>query len=161
MDMVELEVGIETMLRALHAPFKKVVVMKDISVQFLIEDFGVMVCGINRVDYAEINEKVNTEYPGWRLVYITTNDDLVEVRYEVIWTLMQSGYMKWIRINFPREFKNLVIESGFGNRIIDERLKRWGDLPKHRFFIQDNISAKNTATNYVLTTEPSFFDYMP
>lgn len=159
--MVELEVGIETMLRALHVSFKKTVLIKDISMQFMIEDFGVMVCGINRMDYSEINEKVNTEFPGWRLVYITTGEDLAEMRFEVIWTLMQAGYMKWIRINFPREFKNLVIESGFGNRIIDERLKRWGGLPKYNFFIQDNISAKNTATNYILATEPSFFDYMP
>jgi len=159
--MIELEVGIETMLRALHVPFKKIIVLKDISIQFLVEDFGVMICGINRVDYAEVNEKINNDYPGWRLVYITTNDDLTEIRYEVIWTLMQSGYMKWIRINYPREFKNLVIETGFGNRIIAERLKRWGDLPKNTFFVQDNISAKSTATNYVLTTEPAFFDYMP
>ncbi len=161
MDMIELESGIEIMLRALHVPFKKVVLIKDVSVHFLIEDFGVMVCGINRLDYTEVNEKVDKEYPGWRLVYITTNDDLVEMRFDVIWTLMQSGYMKWVRINYPREFKNLIIEGGFGNRIIDERLKRWGDLPKHRFFVQDNISARNSATNYVLSSEPSFFDYMP
>jgi hypothetical protein len=158
--LIELESDIEITLRSLRVDFRKLYLVKDVSVQFVCEDFGVIVNAINRADYSYVNKVTIENFPNCRYVYITTFDDLLEAKDEIIWTLMQSGYMTYIRKEFGRQFKDLMIDN-FGNKIIDERLKRWGDQPKFKFFIEDNKEARQLPVNMVLSAEPSFFDMMP
>jgi len=158
--LIELESDIEITLRSLRIDFKKVYLVKDVSVQFVCGDFGVVVNAINRTDYAYINKITVENFPNYRYIYISTFDDLLKAKEEIIWTLMQSGYMKYIRVNFERQFKGLMMDN-FGNKIIDERLKRWGDQPKFKFFVEENKEARQLPVNMVLATEPAFFDMMP
>jgi hypothetical protein len=158
--LIELEAEIEIILRSLRVGFKKTNTVKDVSVQFICEDFGVIVNAINRSDYVYINKITRENFPNYRYMYISTFDDLLEAKEELIWTLMQSGYMKFIRMNFIRQFTELVV-NGFGNKIIDERLKRWGDQPKFKFFVEENKEARQLPVTMVLATEPAFFDMMP
>ena len=158
--LIELESDLEIVLRSLRVNHKKVYLVKDVSVQFVCEDFGVIVNAINRADYAYINKITMENFPGYRYVYISTFDDLLEAKEEIIWILMESGYMKFIRTNFKRQFTDLVMNN-FGNKIIDERLKRWGDQSKFKFFIEENKEARQLPVNMVLATEPAFFDMMP
>lgn len=158
--LIELESDIEITLRSLRVGFKKIYLVKDVSVQFVCEDFGVIVNAINRADYAHINKITVENFPNHRYIYISTFDDLLKVKEEIIWTLMQSGYMKFIRMNFIRQFTELVT-NGFGNKIIDERLKRWGDRPKFKFFVEENREARQLPVSMVLAAEPAFFDMMP
>jgi len=158
--LIELEAEIEIILRSLRVTFKKVNLVKEVSVQLICEDFGVIVNAINRSDYAYINKITMENFPNYRYIYISTFDDLLEAKEEIIWTLMQSGYMKFIRTKFERQFKNLMM-SGFGNKIIDERLKRWGDQPKFKFFVEENKEARQLPVNMVLAPDPAFFDMMP
>jgi len=159
-ELIELESDIEIVLRSLRVDFKKVYLVKDVSVQFVCEDFGVVVNAINRVDYFYINKVTLENFPNYRYIYISTFDDLLKAKEDIIWTLMQSGYMKFIRINFVRQFTELVMNN-FGNKIIDERLKRWGDQPKFKFFIEENKEARQLPVTMVLATDPAFFDMMP
>lgn len=159
-ELIELESDIEIVLRSLRVDFKKVYLVKDVSVQFVCEDFGVVVNAINRVDYFYINKVTLENFPNYRYIYISTFDDLLKAKEDIIWTLMQSGYMKFIRINFARQFTELVMNN-FGNKIIDERLKRWGDQPKFKFFIEENKEARQLPVTMVLATDPAFFDMMP
>lgn len=161
MNMQELITGMDHMVHALKLKAKKQVLGRDSAVQYEVADFGVVLVGINRTDYSEINEVLQNRFDGWRLIYITLDDDLNTKRLEVIWELMRSGYMKWIRLTYPRDFTNLLTSGNFGNQIIDERLRRWGDLPMFKFVIEDNKNAKKYPANMILSTDPGFFDYMP
>lgn len=155
---MEAEVGIT--LKSLRVPTKKASVVPDVSVQFISEDFGTIISVINRADYGYINKTLREQYPEYRYVYISTYDNLIAKRDEIIWSLMEGGFMTYIRQNFPRQFQHLVTE-GFGVKIIKERLRRWADKPMYTFLISENEKAKVVPTTMVLATEPAFFDYMP
>jgi len=160
LKLIELESEIEIILRSLRVNFRKVNLVKNVSVQFICEDFGVIVNAINRSDYAYINKVTMENFPNYRYMYISTFDNLLEAKEEMVWTLMQSGYMKFIRVNFIRQFTELILDN-FGNKIIDERLKRWGDQPKFKFFVEENKEARQLPVTMVLATDPAFFDMMP
>ena len=162
MEMQELEDRISVTLTHLFVSYKVVNVMRGMSVQFLIEDFGTIVCCINRLDYRQVQDKLATDYEGWRTVYVSTQDDLTEVRYEILWALMRSGYMKWLRMTYPQQMKNVLVGTeNLGTRIIKERLRLWGDRPRNSFWIEDNefVLANGILQEY--SRDPGFFDYMP
>lgn len=159
--MEDLDQELQMMLYALKLKAKKSVLGRDAAVQYAISDFGTVLCGIERLDYNIVNENLENKFEGWRLFYITTEDNISEKRYEFIWEIMRSGYMTWIRYNYPRDFNNLITMQNFGNRIIEERLRRWAEQPRFKFYIDENKAAKTVPSNYVLSKDPSFFDHMP
>jgi hypothetical protein len=156
----EMEGEVAITLQSLRVPTKKVSVVQGVSTQFVSPDFGTIISVINRADYAYINKAVKDNYPNYRYVYVSTYDDLIEKRDEIIWSLMEGGFMTYIRQNFPRQFQHLITD-GFGNKIIRERQRRWADKPMFKFFIEENEKAKNIPVTMVLAVEPAFFDYMP
>lgn len=158
--MEELEAEITITLRILRLPFTKVNVVKNISSQYVCDDFGVVISVIDRDDYTFVKTAVSTAYPDYRYVFVSTHDSLVEARDEIVWTLMQGGFMRFVRTQQPRQFNNLILE-GFGNKIINERLRRWGYKPKYKFLIEENIRARDIPVSMIITNDPAFFDYMP
>jgi hypothetical protein len=78
MDLKELEDYISIMLSQLRVTSKKLNLIRGISTQFVIEDFGLIICGINRVDYTQVNDTIIKNFPDWRIVYITTTDNVAE-----------------------------------------------------------------------------------
>ena len=153
------DVGI--MLGALKVPYIVTNVIKTITVQYVIDIFGVVVSVINPTDYGVVNEKIDTVFKDYRKIFISEKDDLDEKRYETIWALMQSGYMRWLRFQYPSQFPSLIESNNLSNLIIDERLKRWSNKPMYKFLIQDNIEAKSVGSRRLLSLDPGFFDYMP
>lgn len=158
--LTEMESEIGITLQSLRVPVKKLSVVSDVSVQFISDGFGTVVSVINRADYGFVSKAVREHYPDYRYIYVSTYDNLISKREEIIWTLMEGGYMTYIRQNFPRQFQHLITD-GFGNKIIKERLRRWADKPMYRFLIEENVKAKDVPVTMVLATEPAFFDYMP
>jgi len=156
----EMEAEVSITLQSLRVPVKKLSVAPEVSVQFISKGFGTIVSVINRADYGFINKLLRESYPNYRYVYVSTYDNLIEKRDEIVWALMEGGFMTYIRENFPRQF-NRLIADGFGAKIIRERLRRWADRPMYKFFIDENIKAKDVPTTMVLSMEPAFFDYMP
>jgi len=156
----EMEAEISITLQSLKVPSKKVSVVPDVSIQFVCDEFGVVVSVINRADYSYILKTVKEHYPGYNYVFVSTYDNLIEKRNQIVWTLMEGGFMTYIRQNFPRQFQHLMTD-GFGNKIIRERLRRWNDEPKFKFLINENVQAMDIPVTMVLATEPAFFDYMP
>lgn len=161
MTMKRLEDDIVLMLHVLKVDYKKESLIKGISVQFIIDVFGTIVCGLNRADYKIVDDQVRQNYPGWRVVYITTYDNLLEKKDDVIWALMRGGYMKYIRTTYPRAFKELITFQEFGKKIINKRLEIWNNQPCYRYLIEDNEDAKLNPVTYILALEPSFYDYLP
>jgi hypothetical protein len=158
----ELENHINIILSQFMVASRKFVAMKGISTHFVVEDFGLIVCCINRVDYSQASNDVIEQFKGWQIFYVTTNDNIGEVKYNLLWALMRGGYMKWLRTQFPRQVKNVINgPENLGRRIIEERLRIWADRPKFKFLIDDNRAALNGNLLRELTNDPSFFDFMP
>lgn len=158
----ELEENTAIMLSHFKVAIKKIALVRGSSVQFLVEDFGLIVCCIHRLDYGQISSAVHDKFPGWRLVFISVNDNIIEKRYEVLWALMRCGYMKWLRLTFPRQTKNILLgPDNLGQRIINERLRIWNDKPKFKYLIEDNKVALANGSRRELADDPGFFDYMP
>jgi hypothetical protein len=162
MNLTELEEHVSIMLNQLRVKYRKLSLMKGVSSQLIVDDFGLIICCINRVDYAQVNEAVSDQFKGWRAVFVTTNDNLSIKKNEVLWSLMRGGYMKWLRYTFPRQIKNVLNgPDDLGRKIIEERLRIWGEKPKYKFLVEDNREAFRSGILRELTNDPSFFDYMP
>lgn len=159
--MKELEDEITIMMHALRVDYKVIRLIKSISVQFLVEQFGTIVCGISRPDYKIVDDQMKQSYPGYRVVYITTFDSMLEKKEETIFALMCGGYMRWIRSEYSRAFNELIVMQEFGKKIINQRLKVWGEEPKYRYWVEENEYAKRQSATYILSLDPSFYDYVP
>ena len=162
MLLSELETQVTIILNQLHVSSTKSNLLRGVASQFMVEDFGVLVCCINRMDYSQVNNVVIDHFKDWRPIYITTNDNLLEAKYKILWVLMRGGYMKWLRYTFPRQVKNVLNgPENLGQKIIEERLRLWAGKPKYKFLIEDNMGVLKSGVMRELTSDPSFFDYMP
>lgn len=162
MDLTELVDHASIMLNQLRVKYRSANLVRGVSTQLIIDDFGLIICCINRSDYAQVNNAVLDQYKDWRVIYITTNDNILEKKQDVLWELMRCGYMKWLRYTYPRQVKSILNGSDdLGRKIIAERLRIWGDKPKYKFLVEDNRLAFQNGIMRELTDDPSFFDYMP
>ena len=162
MDLTELEQEATIVLSQLRVKHRKINLVRGISTQLVVDDFGLIVCCINRVDYAQVSNTVLEQYKDWRVVYLTTNDNILEKKFEILWNLMRCGYMKWLRYTYPRQIKSILNGTDeLGRRIIEERLRIWGTKPKFKWLAEDNRVAFHNGILRELTNDPSFFDYMP
>jgi hypothetical protein len=159
-SMEELEAEVIITLRTLRIPFKKATVVKNVSNQFISDDFGVVISVMDSSDYTFVKGAVSSAYPDYRYIFVSTQDSLLDIKDEIVWALMKGGFMRYVRINYPRQFTNLI-QEGFGNKIINERLKRWADKPKYKYLIEENNKAKQLPTSMIISNDPAFFDYMP
>jgi hypothetical protein len=159
MPFRELETEIEITLKSLRVKFNKVNLFKD-SAQFISEDFGVIISALDRVDYSYVSKEITKTHSGYRHVYVAMQDNLIEKREEIVWALMEGGYMRYVRQNYNRQFTSLIV-GGFGDKIIRERLRRYGDKPMYKFLIENDKQAKNLSVSMILSEDPSYFDYMP
>lgn len=160
-ELISLEGNVNTMLNAFRVKSKKISVIKEISVQFLVEQFGLVVSIADEANKDLVLNMLSQKYDDWRVVYITTADDINTKRDEVLWDLMRGGYMRWIRYEFPNQFKNLINEHNYSNKIINKRLDIWGNAPKYKFMVEDNKEVLGVSASVVFTQDPGFFDYMP
>lgn len=162
MELQELDIHIRVMLNTFMVSSKKVNMLKNLAVIFLIEDFGTIVCGINRTDYGQIDSVIEEQFKNWRRVYITTQEDVSKKRYDILWELMRGGYIKWLRTTYPRQIKNtLTGPDSLGNKILHERLRIWAEHPKYKYLIEDTKSVLKYGLLRELAHDPGFFDYMP
>lgn len=159
MTLEELGVEIETTLRALLVNYKKTKA-KD-SEQYIVSEFGTVVCGINRLDYKLTSDNIDGNFKDYRVIYITTEDLVHERKNDIIWALMRSGYMRYIRSNYKNQFRNLMVMQDFGRQIIQERLRIWGDKPKYAWWVEENNAVLTQSASYILAQDPAFYDMMP
>jgi hypothetical protein len=162
MNLSELVQDVQIMLRQFRVEYRRMEVLRGISSQYFVEDFGLIVCCVQVANRKQLVTKLGNDFEDWRRVFITERDNLLEKKYEVLWDLMRGGYMRWLRINYPRQVKNTLLgPENLGNRIIQERLRVWNDKPMFKFLIDDNKEALRGGINNEVMRDPSFFDYMP
>jgi hypothetical protein len=160
-ELISLDNDINTMLTAFRVRSSKGNIIKDISVQFIIKQFGLVISASDASNKDLIVNMISQNYDDWRVVYITTDDNIATKRDEVLWDLMRGGYMRWVRYEFPNQFKSLINEHNYSSKIINKRLELWGDSPKYSFMVEDNKEAMRVPSTVVFSQDPGFFDYMP
>ena len=161
MNIQELDAEINIMLSALYAQYITVPLGSNLPKAKVIESFGTVVIGLDRRDYSQIISKLVELYPGYRLFFISTEDNILETKDKFIWELMRSGYMRYIRTRFPGAFKQLISFQGYSRKIVNERLKVWDGEARYKYLIEENEEALHQSESYILSVDPSFYDFMP
>ena len=147
-------------LSTLRVPYKKASLETKATTAFEVKELGVVVACIFPEGYSFVLDKLQLRYNNYRYIFVTTSDNLFERKDEIIWEFMRSGYIRYIRTKYQRQF-NELIQQGFGRKIIQERLRIWGNQAKYKFLIDENKRCLEIPTSYVLNSDPAFFDYMP
>ena len=159
-NLAELQIEVDVMLNAFMLQFKRLPIGNNLPDAFVTIELGVVIVAINPLDYTYVLQKLYEKYNGYRYIILTCDDDLNIKKDEITWELMRSGYLRYIRYKYQRQFSNLI-QQGFGRRIIAERLRIWGEDQKYKFLIEENKKCLNVSEPYILTQDPSFFDFMP
>lgn len=162
MNVELLSKELELILLVLKVPFSKSIISKRIAECFICEQFGLVATVSTKEELDYTKHVLLTKRPGYRY-YVLSEDvaDLEQARYDLIWLLAEGGYFRYLRATYHRQFMAIISTQDFGHRIIDERLARWNNLPKYKYFIEENERAKNLSYTMLLSVDPGFFDYMP
>lgn len=161
MDIEELTQRTKTTLERFYVKYRELPIINGQASLLAVEGFGLMVCCTHRLNYIQVRDFINEHYGDWRHFFVEIEDDSNKKRYELLWALMRCGYMKWLRINFPRQIRNVIMQDNLGRLIIEERLRIWANKTKYKFLIEDNQAALKSNMLSELTQDNGFFDYMP
>jgi len=102
-----------------------------------------------------------TEYDeSWRIVIVNPSDLFEEKKMEIFWELMNSGYVRYLRIEAPRTFKSMIVNQGWDKRIIKKRLEIYKEDAKYNYLREINKWALKESSAYVLAMDPGFFDFL-
>ena len=81
-DRLSYDTGV--LLGALRVPYKITNIIKNVTTQFIIQDFGVIVSVFSPENYTTVDERLDSTFKGWRKVFVTNSEDLNVKRYEII-----------------------------------------------------------------------------
>lgn len=162
MSLIETENKVQSMLNSLMLSYSKLSAFRSQVTYYAIADFGVVIACMNRQNYAHVQVDMKSNFKDWRHVFIAVEDEIHEIKYNILWDLMRCGYMKWLRHKYPRALNKVLFGvDNLGNLIINKRLSIWKNKPKYKFLIEDNELVKKAGPLRELAHDPSFFDYMP
>lgn len=141
---------VEQMVRSFNVNFNRV--NYEDGALFVIEEFGVQV----------IFNAPSLKYDAkkWWVTIIELTDDLEDKRMEVLWNMVRGGYFHYLRSEYPNTYRKMFSMFNYDKRLIDERLRIYGDKPKYNYFRQLNVGAKNRAANFIMATDPGFYDFL-
>lgn len=161
MSITRTSYDVGVLLGAFRLHYKITNIIKHITTQYIINDFGIIVSVVITGDKSRVATKLEETYPGYKYIFITVGDNIDDHRHPVLWELMRSGYLTWLRTTYRSSFKSILESGNLANLIIDERLRCWDDKPMYKFLIADNKTVKKTGAIRALSENPAFFDYMP
>lgn len=161
MNIEALATEVDVILKALFLTYKLDFTTDKTSFFITIPMFGVVINGLYSTDYKLTNDNIDTKFKGYRVIHVTNEDLLHEWKISLIWALMRSGYLRYIRSKYGKQFKSLIIEQDFARQIVTERLRVWADKPKYTWLINENKEALTMSATYILSVDPAFYDMMP
>lgn len=161
MNIETLATEVEVILRALFLTYRLDFTTDKTSFYITVPMFGIVINGLYSLDYKLTNDTIDTRFKDYRVVYVTNEDLLHEWKLSLIWALMRSGYLRYIRSKYKTQFKSLIIGQDFARQIVSERLRIWADKPKYLWLINENKEALAMSATYILSVDPAFYDMMP
>ena len=142
---------LETLLSQYEVQFE----MRSVanSAIFEVPLFGV------KIIYLDGQHFDRKELDGWHIAWVHPDYSTAKAREAIIWSLVSGGYFHYLRNNYKRTFQSMIHE-GWDKKIIDERLRRFRDIPKYNYFRELNMDARKLAGPYVLSVDSGFYDAM-
>ncbi len=159
-SLEELPTEISIMLTTFMVPHKRVPLGSNLPDCFEVGELGIVIIGIDPLDYSYAMQKLYDLFAGYRYIVITTADSMLDKKDEIIWEFMRSGYIRYIRYKYQRQFNNMI-QQGLGRKIITERLRIWGKDPKYKYLASENVRCLDVSAPYLVSQDPAFFDFMP
>jgi hypothetical protein len=120
---------------------------------FTVDMFGIKV-------FFNCDVRDDRDKTGWRTLYIYTADSLNVKKDELTWEFVKSGYLNYVRTNFPRNFKKLITFEGWDRKLLNKRLERFGTHPKYNYLREDSKMALGASPSVIMSTEPGFYDFL-
>jgi len=157
----DLEPDIEVMLNAFRLSYQPFFFTKHLPKCYLIQEFGIIVLGLGQAQKPEMEDKLKNKFPKHIHFYIYPSDKFSTKRYWLLWELMRGGYMIYLRTNYASYITKILQQDNLARRIIEERLRIWGESPKYHYLVNLNKEALAYNPAAVLSREPGFYDYMP
>lgn len=97
---------------------------------------------------------------GWHDVWIHPDYDVKKSRKKIVWALVQGGYFHYLRHNYKNTFSKTLAFEGWDRALIDERLRRYKDLPKYNYLREMNKDGRLESSTYILSIDPGFYDFI-
>ena len=113
-----------------------------------------------KIVYLDGQEFDNKILNGWNIVYIHPDFDIRKSKERIVWCLVQGGFFHYLRNNYNKTFQYMMSQEGWGKLLIQERLKRYKEVPRYVYFAELNKDALRAAETWVLSQDNGFFDTM-
>lgn len=100
---------------------------------------------------------------GWKVFYIDKKKLIKEPAYfreDVIWYLIERGYMSYLRDINKRLFATIIDQQGWGLRIIKKRLEFYKDKPEYTFRRIKNEEMYKFPMPRIISSFSGFFDFL-
>jgi hypothetical protein len=65
-----------------------------------------------------------------------------------------------LRHNYKKTFQRTLAFEGWDKSLIEERMRRYKDMPKYNYMREINDDAKHESPTYVLSIDPGFYDFI-
>jgi hypothetical protein len=111
--------------------------------------------------------KTDIDDIGWDLF----NIDMIKaekVHYyfgeDLMWNLISRGYFQYLRENDAggneRIFKKLIIDSGWGTKVLEKRIELCGSDKKYAYIKMKSAELLQRPLPYIVSENPGVFDYL-
>jgi len=103
---------------------------------------------------------------GWKVFLVSKKKMETHPNYfreDVMWYLVEKGYFIYIReaMTGGNVFaQKLLVDSGWGKKIIDKRIELCGTKAEHTFMKERMKEYSQVAVIRILSLHPGFFDYL-
>ncbi len=124
------------------------------SVIYEVERFG------TKIVYLDGQEFKDSLLKGWNVAYVHPDYDVRTAKEKIVWALVDGGYFHYLRHTYKKIFTNILTFEGWDKRLIEERLRRYKELPKYNYLREINNDGKKESPVFVLSIDPGFFDFI-
>ncbi len=124
------------------------------SVIYEVSRFGV------KIIYLDGQEFDKKTLDGWHIAWIHPDYSIKKARDKIVWALVKGGYFHYLRHNYKNTFHRTLTFEGWDRLLIDERLRRYKELPKYNYMREINNDAKRESPTFVLSIDPGFYDFI-
>jgi hypothetical protein len=86
--------------------------------------------------------------------------EVSRAKEKIVWALVEGGYFHYLRHNFKNTFHKILTFEGWDKKFIEERMRRYKDLPQYNYLREISNDAKQESSTFILSIDPGFFDFM-
>jgi hypothetical protein len=149
-----------SLLDNLRVPYKKGTDEVSKGVVLALHDFGIVI-HISKTPREPVINPGGETY----LFYCAEFKDKEISKFgeDLMWALIRAGYFAFLREHVPggeRIFRRLLLEHGWGYKIVNRRKEEWESLPSKRFLLRRlKKLTDEMAITEIIARWQGFFDF--